>query len=224
MTAAHPVDITQLMQRGTLWRAGRDPARDRETSQADVLVVPSGFATLDEVLGGGWPRGDLMEWLLDHPGIGEIRLLAPLMTRSQRIVLLDPPWIPHALALQAAGIGITKIHVIQTGTTKERLWAMEQVVKSGCCDLVLGWFGALQGSWLRRLQLAMAGGTGVGVLLRPASLGQQGSAAPWRLRLGGSANGRLEVEAFKRKGAIPAKTITLDLPTSSLSPVNRGAP
>ncbi|MDP3082599.1 MAG: hypothetical protein Q8N44_02745, partial [Rubrivivax sp.] len=56
-----------------LWRAhqvGRQPTATR----------PTGFAALDaELPGGGWPAGMLSELLLPHPGVGEIRLLAPAL-------------------------------------------------------------------------------------------------------------------------------------------------
>ena len=43
-------------------------------------VSPSGFAALDALLpGGGWPHGALTELLLPQPGIGELRLLAPVL-------------------------------------------------------------------------------------------------------------------------------------------------
>src|SRR5512141_2939806 len=41
-------------------------------------AVPTGFPVLDAQLpGAGWPRRALTELLLPHPGVGEIRLLAP---------------------------------------------------------------------------------------------------------------------------------------------------
>src|SRR4051812_7467630 len=48
-------------------------------------AVPSGFAALDTQLpDGGWPRRALSELLLPHPGVGEIRLLAPSLVAAQR--------------------------------------------------------------------------------------------------------------------------------------------
>jgi protein ImuA len=58
---------------------------------------PSGFAALDaELPGGGWPHGVLTELLLPQPGIGELRLLAPVL----RAVSTPAP--PPAPAPQAA--------------------------------------------------------------------------------------------------------------------------
>ncbi len=59
-------------------------------------AVASGFAALDAQLpGGGWPRRVLTELLLAHPGVGEIRLLAPSLAATQAagrlVMLFDPP-------------------------------------------------------------------------------------------------------------------------------------
>ena len=64
-------DLEQLHP--ALWRA-HQAGRQRDA------VVASGFADLDAVLpGGGWPQRALTELLLPHPGVGEIRLLAPAL-------------------------------------------------------------------------------------------------------------------------------------------------
>ena len=58
--------------------------------------MASGFAALDaELPDGGWPRRVLSELLLPHPGVGEIRLLAPPLVAAQRagrpVMIFDPP-------------------------------------------------------------------------------------------------------------------------------------
>lgn len=56
-----------------LWRA-HQLGRQREAA------LRTGFAELDAQLpGGGWPRQVLTELLLPHPGVGEMRLLAPAL-------------------------------------------------------------------------------------------------------------------------------------------------
>ena len=105
-----------------LWRAN-------QLGGARAAVSPSGFAALDAQLpGGGWPHGALTELLLDQPGIGELRLLAPALLpqpagrggawppqprrpapatvpESQRCVMLfDPPAALSAWALLQQGL------------------------------------------------------------------------------------------------------------------------
>lgn len=60
-----------------LWRA--DQLADAGSAQTQP-TLSSGFAALDaELPGGGWPLGGLCELLLDGPGQGEWRLLAPAL-------------------------------------------------------------------------------------------------------------------------------------------------
>lgn len=62
-----------------LWRASQLGRPGRE------IAWTTGFAALDAVLpGGGWPAGALTELLLPHPGVGEWRLLAPVLAAVQR--------------------------------------------------------------------------------------------------------------------------------------------
>ena len=57
-----------------LWRA--DEVIEAEAGS----TVASGFAAIDAVLpGGGWPQGQLVELLVDSPGLGELSLLAPAL-------------------------------------------------------------------------------------------------------------------------------------------------
>lgn len=101
-----------------LWRASQ-MGRPREP------VMASGFAPLDEALpGGGWPVGVLTELLLPHAGVGELRLLAPVLARLQReqhercLMWFDPPARPCAWALRALGLSPVQTVVVRSqGTT-----------------------------------------------------------------------------------------------------------
>jgi len=61
-----------------LWRAD-----DLGPAQGSRDCASSGFTALDaELPGSGWPRGQLVELLLDTPGIGELSLLLPALAQS----------------------------------------------------------------------------------------------------------------------------------------------
>lgn len=86
-----------------------------------AAVFASGFSALDEALpGGGWPAGALTELLLPHPGVGELRLLAPVLVRLQReqheccLMWFDPPALPSAWALQALGLVAQQMVVVRS--------------------------------------------------------------------------------------------------------------
>src|SRR3954447_23390768 len=67
-----------------------------QLGRSGVQTVASGFPRLDaELPGGGWRGRVRSELLLPHPGVGEIRLLAPALVEAQRagrlVMLFDPP-------------------------------------------------------------------------------------------------------------------------------------
>ena len=81
-----------------LWRAHQVAA-----ASTDAPARSTGFAALDAVLpGGGWPGNALTELLLDAPGAGELRLLAPgLAAATAPVLWVAPPLVPYAPALTA---------------------------------------------------------------------------------------------------------------------------
>ncbi len=211
--------LAELIERGQLWRG-----QGGQGMQA-AAVEPSGFAQLDELLpGGGWQRGQLVELLCDDEGRGELRLLWPLLRRiaadNALILWVDPPHHPYPLALRQAGIGLSGQRIVRTHSVKERLWALEQALGSGCCGLVLGWLDAgVPGTALRRLQLAASEGEALGWIFRPNAVASQHSSAAYRLRLhNGHSERQVEVELLKRRGGWPVSARTLSLPLPAFSP------
>ena len=154
-----------------LWRAD-------QLGRASEKVVPSGFDALDAQLpGGGWPRRALTELLLPHPGIGEIRLLAPLSgvaagrrsagdaVRSAR-ACRPRRWRGWASTSSSLLVVYTRRPSVRASTGlrgadshvpagSDSLWALEQALKSGHVGAVVAWLPPrLRAERLRRLQLA----------------------------------------------------------------------
>lgn len=198
-------------------------------------VLASGFVELDAVLpGGGWPTQVLTELLLPHPGIGELRLLAPVLAALQRqarcVMWFDPPAAPCAWALAALGIDTRQLvlvhsRVLLKGRARERLpaadilWSLEHALKSGHVGAVLAWLPArLPADALRRLQLAAQAHEGPAFLLRDVQARQQASAAPLRLLLTSAGPDLLRLNVFKRRGPPLAQPLTLVLPAVLSAP------
>ncbi|HHH13441.1 MAG TPA: translesion DNA synthesis-associated protein ImuA [Thiolapillus brandeum] len=191
---AAEASLESLLHRGLLWRGnGREGAAGRALS--------SGFRELDEATGGGWPSGALVE--LVSPGGQGLSLLVPLLVRLGReprwLAWVDPPWHPHAPALAARGVAVSRILQVRTAGGAEGLWAAEQLLRSGNCAVVMLWPGRLGTARLRRLQLAAEEGDCLGVLFRSPEAVAAPSPAALRLRLG-SRGGKLAVEVLKRRG------------------------
>ncbi|HET9205698.1 MAG TPA: hypothetical protein VFO28_05640, partial [Burkholderiaceae bacterium] len=108
----HALDLAAV----GLWRANQlDPPRKGVTS--------TGFAALDAALpGGGWPHRALTELLLPHPGLGELRLLVPALSRiagpddvasiGRCVMLFDPPAALCGWALAQLGVNAQQLLVV----------------------------------------------------------------------------------------------------------------
>jgi len=216
-----------------LWRA-------HQIAQPAAQVLASGFEALDAQLpAGGWPLGALTELLLPHPGVGELRLLAPVLAalqqRQRSVMWFDPPAAPCAWALAALGLDTQRlvvVHARQSGLAQglpgarrgpslvreklpaaDILWALEQALKSGHVGAVLAWLPVrLPADALRRLQLAAQAHEGPAFLLRADSERQRPSPAPLRLLLASAGPDLLRVTLFKRRGPPLAQALTLKLP------------
>ena len=214
-----------------LWRA-------HQVARAVHPVWASGFAELDRQLpGGGWPAGTLTELLLPHPGVGELRLLAPvlvgLQSQQRSVMWFDPPAGPCPWALGALGLDMRQHLIVQSRPAaaaarrpapgrppvRERvpaadiLWALEQALKSGQVGAVLAWLPArLPADALRRLQLAAQSHEGPVFLLRAAEERSRASAAPLRLLLSAWGPDLLRVSIVKRRGTPLADPLMLELP------------
>lgn len=200
-------------------------------------AVPSGFAALDaELPGFGWPVRALTELLLPEPGVGEIRLLAPLLAglaqAGRGVMLFDPPAEVNAVALAELGWPPGQCIVVRSRSRKppggaegqkkvlrrsappgaELCWAVEQALRSGQAGAVLAWPGvAARPEVLRRLQLAAQGHEGPAFLLRELAAQSQPSPAPLRVVLQPAGGDELALQIVKRRGPAMGQPLRLAL-------------
>ena len=170
----------------------------------------------------------LTELLLPHAGVGELRLLAPVLAALQEqqrsLMWFDPPAAPCAWGLGALGIDVRQLVVVQSRAgvkgrarhllpAADVLWALEQALKSGHLGGMLAWLpGRLPADALRRLQLAAQGHDGPVFLLRDAQMRSRPSAAPLRLLLSSAGPDLLRVALLKRRGPPLSQPVLLALP------------
>jgi cell division inhibitor SulA/protein ImuA len=181
-----------------VWRGG-------EVDAASPPGVPTGHARLDlELPGGGWPLGALTEILHDGVGLGEVSLLFGALARMAKdgraIAWINPPHLPYAPALAAAGVALDACLVVRPATHEDALWSADQALRSGACGAVLFWLpDKTDYAWLRRLQMAAEAGKAMAVLFRSVSAASQASPAQLRLVVG-SRGDHLAVTVPKRRG------------------------
>src|SRR5688500_8053545 len=104
------IALEGLLSQRRIWRG--QPA-----TAAPTAPQPTGLVALDAILpAGGWPDAALTELLLPADGVGELELLWPTLARLSAddglIVLVAPPYRPHAAAWQAAGVRLRGLQVI----------------------------------------------------------------------------------------------------------------
>ncbi|MDM5181907.1 translesion DNA synthesis-associated protein ImuA [Massilia sp. DJPM01] len=192
----------------SLWRAS-------QLARCTTRCIDTGHAVLSKQLpNGGWPTGTLVDLLVQQPGIGEIRLLAPALRKvaHKSVVFLQPPHAPQAIAL--AGMGLAPSQLIwliwlKSATSSDALWAAEQVLRSGSCGALLFWSTHVRPESLRRLHLAAQARETLFFALRPLAASQDASPAPLRLSLR-PAPGGIEIGFLKRRG--PQRDEPLFLP------------
>lgn len=201
----------QLLKHPNLWRAGQLDQAPKEPG------IATGYADLDALLPGeGWPTAGLAEFMLASAGVGELRLLAPalgaLSQQQERwIAWINPPFIPYAPALQAAGIDISKILLIHPRNHDDMLWALERAARSGSCSCVLAWpeERKLKLKDTQRLQLASKQGRTLTCLFRPQAAAAHASMAELRVALGHAPPGDLRLDILKRRGGWPVQQVCL---------------
>lgn len=203
-----PTSLDQLLENPRLWR-GRNPAQG-------MAGLASGYDRLDRHLpGSGWPQHALTEILVEHYGIGELRLLMPALARLSAedagadfaepgwIAWVAPPFQPYPPALQQWGINLSRMLIVRPKSDKEMLWSAEQALSSGTCAAVLLWPDALDDQSSRRLQLAAEKGGSWAIAFRPLAARAEPSAAALRIELQSDQAGtRLTI--LKSRGGRPA--------------------
>jgi protein ImuA len=201
---------------------------------------------MDAALLGGWPCGALTELLSSSAadaGMSAWRLLAPalagLSQAHKPVVLVAPPGVLNALALQAMGLALPAVLLVRAEPVADALWSAEQALRAlgglpgqamgsgtaDCAGAVLCWLPArVPPGALRRLQLAASAGTVLSVVLRDVVARTQPSPAPWRLQVAPASGQRLAVTVFKRRGPPMSEPLMLHLPVTAAVPQHQPAP
>jgi len=172
-------NIKNLLQREDIWQAS-----DKNKLRS---VLSTGYQSLDNQLHySGWPKGALTELLLSDNGIGEVRLLSPLLAslnkQSGHVCWINPPFIPYAPALSNQNLVLDKMVIVRSRSLQETVWSAQQAMVSQACAAVLVWLPQKTLSTeIRKLNLAAKTGNCWGFIFRAQSLQEQPSAAVLRI-------------------------------------------
>jgi protein ImuA len=226
------------------------PNLQRQMWQGDQVAGPlaqaisSGHPALDRALPGrGWPTGSLTELLVEYDGVGEMRLLAPALRRltmegERHVVMIAPPYRPHAAAFETWGIAIERIIWVRAAEA-QAFWAAEQALKQGGIGAMLMWASNARPEALRRLQVAAQDSRALAFLIRPLNAAEHSSAAPLRMicapmlpDVAQTMNCRhwlhkvgLAVDIIKRRGPPLAGPLRIEIPVQeTMSPARSARP
>ncbi len=171
-------DLFHLLNHHNCWQGLRVPTDSR------ARVFPTGISPLDQALhGGGWPLATA-EVMVPEVGVGELSLLLPGLAQLEgNIAVLDPPCRPYVQGWSLQGVDGRRTLLVETTSRQDRLWAAEQLLRSGCFAAVLHWdlSASYRYKQLLRLQQAARSGGCLHVLYR--ALAAANSASPSALRL-----------------------------------------
>lgn len=173
--------IKKLLQSNSIWQASQK-VRLRP-------ALSTGYAALDKQLHySGWPQGALSELLICQHGMGEIRLLTPLLAQlsqqSGYVVWINPPYQPYAPALAEQKIGLNKLVIINTASLRDTIWAGQQAMASNACSAVLVWLPDKPlNTEIRKLSLAAKNGNCWGVIFRSQAFQQHPCPAVLRITI-----------------------------------------
>lgn len=115
-------------------------ARMRLPSGTPDACFPSGFHALDEALGGGFPRGHMVE-LFGPSGCGKTTLAIQCVARAQKNAL-TAAWIDADHTFDPAyaarlGVEMERVPFAQPATAEQGMEIARQLAGSGAVDLVV---------------------------------------------------------------------------------------
>ncbi len=137
-------------------------------------VIGSGCAALDRLFpDGGVRRGSLVEWIESRPGGGAGSLALQFARQACRhdgmLVVMDRWAQVYPPALAAWGIDLARVILVRPNDLQEELWCWDQALRCTAVAAVWGELRQIDSRAFRRLQLAVEGQGGLGLLLRPAA-------------------------------------------------------
>ncbi len=203
--------LHSILQRADTWRGYDGSALPRQQA------IGSGYDSLDNAIGGGWPRGLLTELYCDAPGSGELQLLLPALRQlsddGRVLFLIDPPWLPYAPALAAAGIDLRRLFIVNTRNSQQLRRVLGEILPCSCNGATLCWpqQSLRQYALLRKLQMTASEGRGLVFLLQETAALKHASPAALRLALNPGRD-NMQIEIHKRRGASDGATIELPRP------------
>jgi recombination protein RecA len=106
----------------------------------DPLTLPTGSLALDLALGGGWPRGGIVE-VFGNAGSGKTTLVLSAIAQAQKAggsaALIDADHGVWASALTRVGIDLERMTYCRTNRIEEAFAKIDELVRGGSTDVIV---------------------------------------------------------------------------------------
>ena len=143
----------------------------------ELNTFSCGAAAIDRLFaGGGLRHGMLVEWLAGAGALGSSGAVTLGLLGAREacreggvLVVIDRRQTFYPPAAAAWGIDLDRLIVVHPRNARDELWAAVQVLRSPAVAAMFAPIDRLDSCAFRRLQLAAAAGSTLGVLVRPAS-------------------------------------------------------
>lgn len=196
-------------------------------TQSETSLRSSGLPLIDDVTSGGFPEGAMTELFATHAGLGEVRLLLPVLSGFRHVTWVlrsTSVFEPYAPALADAGLDLNRQLFTVPATPDEAFWCAEQAAASGETEAVVAWLNPAphgrDAAGLARLAMA-ARANGVTIFaIRPAGMICTPSPAQLRLQLTPGPEGMTHVRAIRRNTFLDSAR-EIDVRLSDLTPARR---
>ena len=139
-------------------------------------VTPTGIDPLDRLLPrGGFVRGSVIEWLSAAEGSGAATLAWHTARQAARrggaVVVVDraAEFYPLALPTEPPLELVSRLLLLRPRSPADEVWCWYQALRCPSVAVVIGRAESLEERDSRRLQLAAETGSGLGLLIRPAT-------------------------------------------------------
>lgn len=187
-------------------------------------LFSSGCSEIDRCLpSGGYDSGTVIEYLQTCSGSGATTLALTVAREALAVtdrfcVLVDWRQQFYPPAAAALGIDLKRLVIVRPRSLAERLWAIDQALRSPAIVAVVAEVEHMDDRAARRLQLAAERGGGLGLLVRGASSRQHPSWAEvqWHVRplTNRSAHRQLELQLMRVRGGRAGTSVRVQINAS----------
>lgn len=187
-------------------------ARTFGVERGEAATLPLGIDALDAQLGGGVPRGAVVEisgtdaaWWLGMRVLAAGKGIGAVLDHDQSFF---PP------GAAAAGVDLSRLMIVRESRAKEARWALERLAHDKNIAVTAAWLARLSDTTMRRLQLATEG-SGQTLVLLPGKPQKAGHWCALRLNVQplptqGTAR-RMHVEVIKARGGVMPAPVRIEI-------------